>query len=826
MGVYNMKHIILTLALAAALPALGCYKSDGTGGQGGIAPQDPVNPFFAAGAGSMIPNYGPIAGGNTVTVLLPREFTPDAAGLEVRFDGIAATGLTFDPEQSWFLTCVVPPSPSGSWQRAEVELSNGGGDAYLLEKPYTYINPLAEVNYASREAMDLADVDQLVPTDYDGDGDTDLVGRRGNREELVFLLNDGTGGFTIELVRRLAKVNGKTPFCDGLIAARIDGDRLEDLVVFGEHGFWLMLNTGVPGPTRYELVPSLDFRQGISACLSDLNDDGYRDLVMGGLDAIRIFGFAPELGRFHDYPALQIDTELANKAVAAVDLNRDGLEDLVSVMDNRITWYLRRQTPGLGENPFEAPRVLSIDPVSAAHGIRRLVAEDLNKDGIPDLAFTAADVVPFEGGALGVALADRKGGLLDAAYYPVPGVGRGTAGAFDLTTVDHDHDGDPDLAVTAAGRNSVILFENDGPGTFTGSQRYGVGEDPVSIARFATDAAGRSMDLVVAERGAGTVSFLRSCHRPGLLGEDLRFACSVDIPLDIEPDRIEVLDLDGNDLPDVVAAEYKSDSITILKADPEQGLVPSGKVMLSGGSFENFRLIHANALEDRDPDLAVISSNGVAKPGFLHILENDGLGGFYTGQVLPTGFMPSDVAVEDLDNDGYHDVLVSFEYSDSVAIYRGSETGIFAFAGERSPITGPRDLEIADLDGDFDGDALVVSPDEYSLYVLKTDAVDVLNLLPGSKIYAGVRPTDVSVGDFNFDGFKDAVINAEGDAVGYILLNDGFGTLSFSYSLPLAEPAVTVSALDLDFDYDADLLTPSASGRVEVMMNQSFSFIS
>ena len=76
---------------------------------------------------------------------------------------------------------------------------------------------------------------------------------------------------------------------------------------------------------------------------------------------------------------------------------------------------------------------------------------------------------------------------------------------------------------------------------------------------------------------------------------------------------------------------------------------------------------------------------------------------FATKVDYPTGSGPAYEANGDLDNDGYADVVVANSSSNSISIYRNtSSVGAISFAGKFDLVTGnkPQAIAIGDLDND------------------------------------------------------------------------------------------------------------------------------
>lgn len=128
-------------------------------------------------------------------------------------------------------------------------------------------------------------------TDWDGDGDIDLV--VGTIDGNIHLLrNDGTTT-SPEFAEPVEILAGGKPLAtwlrdSGPCVADWDGDGLRDLVIGDEKTLWWARNTGTAEAPRFaapeKLLPGgREFHEGyrFKPCVADWNGDGLPDLVFG-----------------------------------------------------------------------------------------------------------------------------------------------------------------------------------------------------------------------------------------------------------------------------------------------------------------------------------------------------------------------------------------------------------------------------------------------------------------------------------------------------------------------------------------------------------------
>jgi hypothetical protein len=159
----------------------------------------------------------------------------------------------------------------------------------------------------------------------------------------------------------------------------------------------------------------------------------------------------------------------------------------------------------------------------------------------------------------------------------------------------------------------------------------------------------------------------------------------------------------------------------------------------------------------------------------VSVLLGNGDGTFAAARSFAAGSRPSSVAVADVNGDGLLDLAVANNIfgSGTVSVLLGNGDGTFAAA--RSFAAGSRPYSVAV--GDVNGDGLL------DLAVANYVSSGTVSVLLGNgdgtfrtthiSYVAGGSPSSVAVGDFNGDGWLDAVTANYGSNDVSILLNDG-----------------------------------------------------
>ena len=228
---------------------------------------------------------------------------------------------------------------------------------------------------------------------------------------------------------------------------------------------------------------------------------------------------------------------------------------------------------------------------------------------------------------------------------------------------------------------------------------------------------------------------------------------------------------------------------------------------------------------DGKPDLVVTDVTS----GNVSVMLNTGAGAFAAPVQVATGPYPNSVAIDDINRDGHNDVVVtnscvltpnpagcSGSSPNTISVLLGNGDGTFKNPVSYSAGAGPFQLALGDLNADGWPDAVVTNN-------LGTTVTVLLNKGDGTfgtptPYLVGHIPIWVAIADFNGDGKPDLVVTTR-DLTLVELLGNGDGSFKSAINYFSGTTFLGVASADFNGDSRADLVVGTGQSTVGIFLN-------
>ncbi len=555
-------------------------------------------------------------------------------------------------------------------------------------------------------AIGAASVDVV---DLDSDGDSDIVCAAFTDDELFWLENNGSQSFN--LVSILTSFDGPNT----IVACDFDKDGDMDLAAASQLDstiIWLQ-NNGSQVFTSNVLISNLNIPRNISLC--DVDKDNDIDLMFGSSGGSG--WFTNNLGSFTKRSVTSGD----NRDIFAIDINNDGLNDLVQsdYIEDNLVWV--RNTGNLS---FVAGDYLDhgLDNVSM------IGAADFDGDGNADVVGASGfDVKIYWNSANTTFTKVRLNRYLSDANYACHG--------------DFDNDGDVDLM--AIGYSNINFYRNDSNGIFTTLPVFplytSLGGRQIRAADMDGDG---DMDAVYTENYANHVNWLENTG-----GGNFTDHLLVSIA---DPYAVYPIDFDFDGDMDVVASTVQSGSTAAIYWYENNGSQVFTQHYVDATYHFALDVFPLDYDQDGYMDvIAAYTGTGGAQKVVVHYNSPTGFN-FLNGEINSNAPGVNSVFATDMDNDGDVDVL-SANYQNNRIIW-------YEYPSETEHVIdnsaqGATYVYAADLDGDGDVDVASTSrvDDEINWYRNNGNQgftkINIAENVPDPEVIIG--------GDFDNDGIPE-----------------------------------------------------------------------
>ncbi|HKN00972.1 MAG TPA: FG-GAP-like repeat-containing protein [Candidatus Binataceae bacterium] len=572
----------------------------------------------------------------------------------------------------------------------------------------------------------------VTTADVNGDGLSDLIVANANDGTVSVLLNStapGAGTPSFATQQTFAVGNGPS----SVTKADVNGDGLPDLIVANANDgtVSVLLNTTAPGATTLSFATQQTFAVGngpSSVTAADVNGDGKPDLIVTNKNSstvsVLLNTTAPDATTPSFATQQTFATGTSPSSVTAADVNGDGKPDLLVVNQKDNTVSVLLNTAPTPATTFDSNSFATQQTFGVGSSPSSVTAADVNGDGLPDL------IVANSGGiTVSVLLNTTAPGASTPSFASQQTFGVGSSPS-SVTAADVNGDGLPDLIVTNSGSTSVsVLLNTTAPGattpSFAAQQTFATGSFPSSVT--AADVNGDGLpDLIVANGLGSAVSVLLNTTAPGAATPS--FAAQQTFAVGVESTSVTTADVNGDGLPDLIIANFKSGTVSVLL-----NTTAPGATTLSFTAQQTFAVGNgpssvtaADVNGDGKPDLIVADKSS----NMVSVLLNTTAPGatapsFATRQSFAVGFAPTSVTTADVNGDGLPDLIVtnSEPGSNTVSVLLnmtapGATTASFAAQQTFATGSSPYAVTAADVNGDGKPDLIVANSGANSVSVL------------------------------------------------------------------------------------------------------------
>lgn len=544
----------------------------------------------------------------------------------------------------------------------------------------------------------------LALSDLEGDGDIDIfIGA----DRLQVMVNDGTGNFSrlqyLDLGRRIVDI----------AVHDLNNDNRADVVIAPDnHTIRLLLNNDTPSPFSDEdpedsaYVDELNLgRAPARLKVSDVTRDGFVDIVYvdgesPGFALLEGTGYA----KFIDLRTYQANLASPGISLDIADVDGDGRDD-VQVTSPGSAHVFR----GMNELHYDRfdTYPLGVTPTQIARA--RLDTDAYDDAIIRDSSQAAVYLMRSDG--------DQEFVLAGTLSLSSP--------AAAMIPVDIDGDGRDEIVVSESGSTNVDIYRAVGPANYVLDATIALGGRVGAVTAGEFDGVA-GVDLAIADINNDVIHVFVS--RAIDDWQPYLTTAMVSQPFlmkagDVDRDGMDELALTYSTSPSII-------NVFRLSTDLQPISTLQGKRNASAIRFEDLD-------GDGYSDISAISEG----ESVFFVFRNDAGEFGSTAREYPTDLGPIDFHLDDIDEDGLIDVIVSSAYDKRIGILYQNGDGFEPHGNYITVPASPSAGSLADLNGDGRREVLLTLPSLSSFGIIgrseneKPDAADLYFWLEDDEYY-------------------------------------------------------------------------------------------
>lgn len=442
-----------------------------------------------------------------------------------------------------------------------------------------------------------------------------------------------------------------------------------------------------------------------------------------------------------------------------------------------------------------------------------LAVGDVDRNGNLDVVVTST------GGSDNRIIVGVGRGNATFAAFP-PGISVGTLPG-ELTLEDLDGDGIGDLAVANTNDATVTILLGEG----SRPRFFGVPGTPIAVGGAPVDIVAADLnddaivDLVTAneetEGATGTISVLLGIGDGtfGRVDQDPSEDGVDDLAGELGTSEVVIEDINRDTIPDILALNRLSETLSVF--------LGGGDGTFATPSVQNLPGVQHIALADFDGDGNLDLVGALSDLDRVQTRLGAGDGTFGAGTVYRVGSAPIRVAAEDVTGDGKVDLIAANSRSQDVSVLTARGDGTFAPARNYVADAEPRRLAFGDFNEDGARDIAVVTEGSNGATVAVLRALPDAGFLASEDLLADGKPTDLSAGDIDGDGFVDLAGVSEGGNM-FIFPSEGARGLGQRVDIALGGRTRALALADIDGDLRLDAAVSDIdAGEVVIMRGQT-----